>query len=70
MTTNYDRAREALDELQTKRGDLMAEHEQGDAKRPHVIAQLNQDIRDASARARTYASLAIADAIADAAVLR
>lgn len=63
MTTNYDEARKALDEMRVKRADLMDEHDNG--RRPAVIAQLNQDLRDAHTRARTHSHLAIADAIND-----
>lgn len=63
MTTNYELARAALDEYDTKRADLVDEHD--NANRPHVVAQLHQDMRDAGIRARVHAHLAIADAIND-----
>lgn len=68
MANHYEAAREALDEMSVKRADLIDEHD--NANRPHVIARLHQDIRDAGTRARVHAKLAIVQALYDMRVAR
>lgn len=61
MADHYAKATELLDEVDCKRADLADEYD--NARRPHVVAQLHQDIGRAMKAASIHAELATGQAV-------